>query len=315
MVVDREPCPVRVQLEPVNGRAAVRDGVEELGAAVDGALEVRSGGGGVVEAGAGHGLEQGVIDVVGGESPGAGIAGVGRGLGVECGVGVVGRLVLLVPGVPTGTDGGEEKNAGAGQHDPQSADESCLSLRLVGYGAFLGFGEGGAGVEELVLGHGELGVRALLPLPGLGETEAAVQLARGAAQDVPALGGGGEVVQDPLPFDVVLEPAAQPGPGAGECLVRNLDDAVVTGDEAHPDEPVHEFVLGGVGDDLAAGQPGPYWFAYGAGEDETQQQVTEVAPLVRVELAIEGLGGLRDGAADAAGGLVAGDGEGASFAA
>ena len=70
-----------------------------------------------------------------------------------------------------------------------------------------------------------------------------------------------------------------------------------------------------MGDDLAARQPGSDRFAFGAGGDEAQQEVVQGAPLVGVELAVQGLGGLRDRSADPAGGLVPGDGEGPPFAA
>ena len=158
-------------------------------------------------------------------------------------------------------------------------------------------------------------MRPFLPLQGLGEADASVQLAGWATQGVPGLGGGGEVVQDPLALDVVLQPAAEPRPRAGQRLVCDLDDAVVAGDQPGSDEPVDELVLGGMGDDLAARQPGSDRFAFGAGGDEAEQEVVQGAPLVGVELAVQGLGGLRDRSADPAGGLVAGDGEGPPFSA
>ena len=55
--------------------------------------------------------------------------------------------------------------------------------------------------------------------------------------------------------------------------------------------------------------------ALGAGGHQPQQQVAELRALLGVELAVHGLGGLRDRAADPAGGLVAVDGEGPPFAA
>ena len=161
----------------------------------------------------------------------------------------------------------------------------------------------------------ELGVGPVAPLEGLGEADAAVELAGGSAEGVPGVGGGGEVVEDPLALDVVLEPAAEPRPGAGERLVGDLDDAVVAGDQAGPDEPVDELVLVGVGDDLAAGDAGADGLALLSGGDQPQEQVVQRLALSGLEVAVQLLGGLGDGAADPAGGLVAGDGEGASFAA
>ena len=209
----------------------------------------------------------------------------------------------------------DEEYGGAAQHDPQPPDQPRLPLGLLGRSAVLGFGEVRAGVEELPFGRGQVGVRPFLPLQGLGEADASVQLAGWAPQGVPGLGGGGDVVQDPLAFDVVLQPAAEPRPRAGQRLVCDLDDAVVAGDQPGSDEPVDELVLGGMGDDLAARQPGSDRFAFGAGGDEAEQEVVQGAPLVGVELAVQGLGGLRDRSADPAGGLVAGDGEGPPFTA
>ena len=156
-------------------------------------------------------------------------------------------------------------------------------------------------------------MRPVLPLQGLGEADASVQLAGRAPQGVPGRGGGGDVVQDPLAFDVVLQPSAKPRPGAGQRLVCELDDSVAAGDQAGSDEPVDEFVLGGVGDDLAARQPGSDRYAFAARGDEAEQEVVQGAALVGVELAVQGLRGLRDRSADPSGGLVAGDGQGPPF--
>ena len=81
------------------------------------------------------------------------------------------------------------------------------------------------------LGLGEGGVRVGAPVQRPGQPDAAVELAVGAAEGVPGVGGGREVVPDPLALDVVVEPAAEPGPGAGERLVGDLEDAVVAGDQ------------------------------------------------------------------------------------
>ena len=123
-------------------------------------------------------------------------------------------------------------------------------------------------------------------------------------------------MQDPLAFDVVLEPAAEPGPGAGEGLVGDLDDAVVAGDQAGPHEPVDELVLvrvrwrpGGVGPGRAPARPRCRVRRAGA----AGRGAACAGPGSRSPYSV--LGGLGDGAADPAGGLVAGDGQGASFAA
>ena len=105
------------------------------------------------------------------------------------------------------------------------------------------------------LGLGEGGAAAALPLQGPGQPDAAVQLAVWAPQGVPGVGGGGEVVQDPLAFDVVVEPAAQPGPGAGQRLVGDLDDAVVAGDQPGADEPLDSSSWAGWVTTRSARQP------------------------------------------------------------
>ena len=176
---------------------------------------------------------------------------------------------------PAGDEGEDEEYGGAGEHDPEPPDQPGLPLGLLGRSAVLGVGEDRAGVEELAFGRGQGGVRPFLPVQGLGQPDAAVQLAVRATQGVPGVGGGGEVVQGPLALDVVLEPAAEPGPRAGQRLVCDLDDAVVAGDQPGSDEPIDELVLGVIGDDLAARQPGSDRFAFDAGRDQAEQEVVQ----------------------------------------
>ena len=177
-------------------------------------------------------------------------------------------------------------------------------------------------------------------------------------------------MEDPLALDVVLEPAAEPWPGAGERFVGDLEDSVVAGDEPGLHESVDELVLvterwcrircpstsssshprsrgqarasaswaisttpsslvtrrvrtsrstssswSGGGDDLAAGDAGADGLALLSGGDEPEEEVVQRLALSGLEVAVQLLGGLGDRAPDPAGGLVAGDGEGASFAA
>ena len=51
------------------------------------------------------------------------------------------------------------------------------------------------------------------------------------------------VAQDALPVGVVVEPVPQPWPGPGERLVGQLDDTVVAGDEAGPDEQLDDLLV------------------------------------------------------------------------
>ena len=73
------------------------------------------------------------------------------------------------------------------------------------------------------------------------------------------------MVQDPLALDVVVEPAAQPGPGTGEGLVGDLEDPVVAGDQPGLDEHLDQLVVLGVGGDQAPRHPGADGLALGAG--------------------------------------------------
>ena len=88
------------------------------------------------------------------------------------------------------------------------------------------------GVEEGGLGVGEDDVGPGPPLQRPGQPDPAVQLAVRPPELVPGVGGGAQVAQDPLPLDVLVEPGPQPRPGARQCLVGDLDDTGVAGDQA-----------------------------------------------------------------------------------
>ena len=59
-------------------------------------------------------------------------------------------------------------------------------------------------------------------------------------------------MQDPLSLDVVVEPAAQAWPFAGQGLVGEGDVAVVAGEQARADQELHQPLLLGTGDDAVA---------------------------------------------------------------
>ena len=122
-----------------------------------------------------------------------------------------------------------------------------------------------------------VGVRSgrgsLAPVEGLGKAGTAVELAVGAAHRVPGVGGAGDVAQDALALDVLVEPALQAGPGPGERLVGELDDAVVAGDKPGADQQLDELVVGGVGRHGPAGHPAAHRLPVGARRDQAQQQV------------------------------------------
>ena len=92
------------------------------------------------------------------------------------------------------------------------------------------------GVEKRPLGDAEAGASVVAPVEGVGQADAAVQLALGAAHRLPGVGGHGQVTQDALAFDVVVEPAPQARPGAGHRLVRELHHSVVARHQPRADE-------------------------------------------------------------------------------
>ena len=141
----------------------------------------------------------------------------------------------------------------------------------------------------------------VLPLEGLGEADAAVELAVGPAHAVPGVGGEGEVAQDALALDVVVQPAPQAGPGPGQRFVGQLDGVVVAGHQAGSDEQLDELFVFGVGGDRAAGDAAAHRFAVGGGRDQAQQQIAQQWPLLVGNLVVDLLGRLGDRAPDPAG--------------
>ncbi len=89
-------------------------------------------------------------------------------------------------------------------------------------------------------------VGAGLPVQRSREPDTAVELAVRTVQGVPGVGRAAEVVPDALALDVVVEPAAQPGPGAGQRLVGDLEDPLVAGDEPRVDEQLDQLLVVGV---------------------------------------------------------------------
>ena len=135
-------------------------------------------------------------------------------------------------------------------------------------------------------------------------------LAVGAAHRVPGVGGAGEVAQDALALDVLVEPAPQARPGPGERLVGELDDAVVAGDQPGADQQLDEAARGrrrsppgGAGSRLRTGCP------RGSGATSRSSRSRSSGRWSAGTCVVELLGRLGDGAPDAAGGAVAVDGE------
>ena len=75
------------------------------------------------------------------------------------------------------------------------------------------------------------------------ETDAAEQLGVGTTHRSHVSAASDSVAQDALPVGVVVEPVPQPWPGPGERLVGQLDDSLVAGDEAGPDEQLDDLLV------------------------------------------------------------------------
>ena len=88
-----------------------------------------------------------------------------------------------------------------------------------------------AGGEKCPLRGREVGVGSMRPFHRLREPDTAIQLAVGSLEAVPTVGRRGEVAEDALTFDVVVQPLTQSGPGPDQRLVGQLDNAFVAGHE------------------------------------------------------------------------------------
>ena len=205
-----------------------------------------------------------------------------------------GRLVALVgdpmglhEGEPTGDDGdGERRRGGNEQRSQPPVLASLLAYPLFGRFGFGSF-PFGTGVEEGPFGGVQVRLGPRLPVQGSGKAETAVELAVGPLHGVPGVGGEGEVAQDALAFDVVVQPVAEAGPGPGEGLVSQLDGGVVAGDEAGADQQLDELFVFGVGGDGAARDPAAHRFALRRGGDQAQEKVAEQRPLLVGHLAVD----------------------------
>ncbi len=93
-----------------------------------------------------------------------------------------------------------------------------------------------------------------------------------------------QVVSDPLALDVVVEPAPQAGPGAGQGLVRDLEDPLVAGHESRVDQHLDQPLVVGVRGDEAARDLGTDRLAIDAGRDQPQDQVAQQVSLLGATL-------------------------------
>ncbi|MGX1372194.1 hypothetical protein RKD19_007553 [Streptomyces canus] len=170
------------------------------------------------------------------------------------------------------------------------------------------------GFEELPFQRREFGgVGGEMLLDG-GQSQSAVQGLRVAVQGGPGLRRLGEGTLGAQPFTVLVDPGAQPGPGAEHGLVGQVHRPVVDGDQPGPGE-LFEDQRGvgpvGAGEFGAVGGPPGVGGALARG-DQPQQEAAGGVGLPQSEALVEVLGGAGDGPVDAAGRLVGRLGQGSA---
>ena len=312
-VVDGQRLPVGADVQTRDRVAVVGHGAGQLGTLLQHRLQVRAGRRRVVHADAGHREQHRQVDVVGRQGPGTGAAGLGGRLGgqrrTRVGVGPVG----LTDGEASRDQRGDQQHHGPGEQSTLAADQAGLDPRpdlcFAPFGLFRLLG----GVEEGGLGLGQGRRSARSPLEGPAQARSSVQLAVRAAEQVPGVGRTAEVVQDPLTFDVLLEPALQPGPRARQRLVGDLHDAGVTGDQPGAHQQVDEILVLATARQQASRHAAPHRFALGAGRDQAEHEVAQHVPLVLLDADVHRLRRSGDGAANAAGCGVPRHGQGAAL--
>ena len=232
------------------------------------------------------GEEQARRDVLVQNPLSAGASGVGKIGSLLCAVSLAGGQVPLTCGQvalavgPVSRAHGDQP--GDQRQDQQDADTNERAaqapvdpalLREPRFGrAYLARLEGDGRVEEGRFGLVQVWVGAVAPLGGAGETGAPVELALRAAHRVPGVCGTGQVPEDALPVDVVVEPAAQPGPNSDQRLVGDLDGVPVDAHQPCFDELLNEPLVLVIGGNLRARHPRPHRVAVLAGHHQAQQE-------------------------------------------
>ena len=153
-----------------------------------------------------------------------------------------------------------------------------------------------------------------MPLEGRVQAGAPVQLRVRAAERVPAIGGGAEMAHDALTGDVVVEPAAQPGPGPSQRLMGDLERVLLCRDESGTNQQPDDTFTTRVAQQAAAGHPAADRITLEGRGDEAEQDGAQRRPLLRREAVVEPIGRAGDGAPDAAAAAVALDRQGAALA-
>ena len=88
------------------------------------------------------------------------------------------------------------------------------------------------------------------------------------------------MVPGSLALDVVVEPAAQPWPGAGEGFLGDLEHPFVAGHQPRADEHLDQLLVVPVRGDQAARGLGAHRFTTDARGDQPKYQVPQLAALV-----------------------------------
>ena len=197
MVVDRHAPSVGAHLQPQDLVAFEGHGADELRVLRQGVQQVATGVGGRVQPGGRRGQQERRIDVIEGERPRTRAAGDGlhrrgscRDLGGSCPVAPLLGNLLLPQGEDAGDEGQDEQTGADRQCQPLTPDQAELrAFALRRLNPFL-LGVRLCGGEEVALDVGELRTRTGYPLPGAGQPQPAIELARRPAQRVPRVGGG-----------------------------------------------------------------------------------------------------------------------------
>ena len=272
-----------VDCERLDGRVVMSRG-DELRASGQNGQQIGSALAGVVEAKCLDGEEHRPVDVVGRQGLGADVVGVD---GCRCGV----RPLVLAHGQHSGDDDRDDQNRNPSECAANPAPGASLPADALPGLTHLGVGESMRRVEEILLRRRQVGAATVPPLERLGQSDASVQLGVRTTHETPGVGRVGQMAEDALPVDVVVEPAPEARPRSGQGLVGQLDDTVVAGQEASIDEQLDQVLVVGVGGERAPGHRMRHGLAVGGGRHQAQQEVAEQRALFGRDPFVDGLGG------------------------
>ena len=149
---------------------------------------------------------------------------------VCCDRGAVGRS-RLSHGEAAGRQGHQHQRCQPDRQHSEPTVGPTLQPDLFASRLLVGFRARPRSVHEVLLQWGQSHGRGLLPLQDAAEPDATVELAVGPSQRVPRSRSCTEVLEDAAAVGIVVDPAAEPGPGADQGLVRERDHALVGGQQ------------------------------------------------------------------------------------